>query len=283
MAAKFFGQFLLEKGLLSSEQLLAALEIQRRSNPVLGELAQSMGLLSAADLQRISDQQRTEDARFGDIALKLGLLDAAQLDALLAAQNARRKLFGEILVEQGMLDAGTVAAELALHQADREQAVQAFELGLADHPLGRAAAAAIDTTCKLFLRVLKMRCQLSCLIAADEPLPVLPVTARIAVSGDRTFSIALACDNDAMFGIARGFLGSAADDCDEELARDALGELLNIVMGYVVKDTLPVDAQYRASPPDFSHSAEDARRRAPQALAILLTTSLGPMVLVLGS
>lgn len=282
MAAKFFGQFLLEKGLLSSEQLLSALDFQRRSNPVLGELAESMGLLSSADVQRISDQQRTEDARFGDIALKLGLLDAAQLDALLAEQNARRKLFGEILVEQGMLDADTVGTQLALHQADREQAVQAFELGLAEHPLGRAAAAAIDTTCKLFLRVLKMRCQLSSLISADDALPALPVTARIAISGDRTFSIALACDHDAMFGIARGFLGSAADDCDEELARDALGELLNIVMGYVVKDVLPVDAQYRASPPDFDTGAEDARRNDPQSLSILLTTSLGPMVLVLG-
>jgi CheY-specific phosphatase CheX len=281
MAAKFFGQFLLEKGLLSSDQLLTALDVQRRSNPVLGELAESMGLLSAADLQRISDQQRTEDKRFGDIALALGLLDAAQLEALLAEQNARRKLFGEILVEQGMLTREVVEAELALHQADREQAVQALELGIAEHPLGRAAAAAIDTTCKLFLRVLKMRCQLSSLIADGEPLPAFPVTARIAVSGDRTFSIALACDHDAMFGIARGFLGSAADDCDEELARDALGELLNIVMGYVVKEVLPVDAQYRASPPDFDTSAEAARASDPQALSILLTTSLGPMVLVL--
>ena len=39
MAAKFLGQFLLERGTLTPAQLLAALDAQRASNPLLGELA----------------------------------------------------------------------------------------------------------------------------------------------------------------------------------------------------------------------------------------------------
>ena len=34
MAAKFFGQFLLEQGLINRQQLLAALEAQHASNPL---------------------------------------------------------------------------------------------------------------------------------------------------------------------------------------------------------------------------------------------------------
>ena len=39
MAAKLLGQFLLERGVISAAQLLAAIEAQRATNPLLGELA----------------------------------------------------------------------------------------------------------------------------------------------------------------------------------------------------------------------------------------------------
>ena len=49
MAAKFFGQFLLERGVIDAQQLLRALELQRASNPMLGEIAQAHGLLDALE------------------------------------------------------------------------------------------------------------------------------------------------------------------------------------------------------------------------------------------
>jgi CheY-specific phosphatase CheX len=282
MAAKFFGQFLLEKGLLGSDQLLQALDIQRRCNPMLGEIAASMGLLSAEQAKQINDLQRREDRRFGDIAQSLGLLSAAQVDELLAVQKSRRKLFGEILVEQGMLDAERLQAELTLHQADRAQAMQALELGLADHPLGTVVGVAIDTATKLFARVLKAPCQFSSLLESGSPLGDHGVTARVAISGDRQFSLALACETITMHAIARGFLGSPMADDDADLARDALGEFLNIVMGYVVKDVLPTDAEYRATPPDFVIPAATLAERDAQSVAVALTSPLGPVLLVVG-
>ena len=84
MAAKFLGQFLLERGTITSPQLLAALDAQRASNPLLGELAVHHGMLSEAQARRINERQRAEDRRFGDIAQDMGLLDGAQLDVLLA-------------------------------------------------------------------------------------------------------------------------------------------------------------------------------------------------------
>jgi CheY-specific phosphatase CheX len=282
MAAKFFGQFLLEKGLLRSEQLLQALEIQRRCNPMLGEIAASMGLISTGQAQRINELQRREDRRFGDIAQSLGLLDSAQVDQLLTVQKSRRKLFGEILVEQGMIDAERLQAELALHQADRAQAMQTLELGLSDHPLGSVVGAAIETATKLFGRVLKAPCQFSSLLESGSPLGDHGITARVAISGDRQFSLALACEPDTVQAIARGFLGNAMADQDPELARDALGEFLNIVMGYVVKDVLPTDAEYRATPPDFGTPAATLAARDAQSVAVALTSPLGPVLLVVG-
>ena len=87
MAAKFLGQFLLERGTLTPAQLLAALDAQRASNPLLGELAIHHGMLDALQARRINERQRAEDRRFGDIALEMGWLSEGQLDVLLAAQK----------------------------------------------------------------------------------------------------------------------------------------------------------------------------------------------------
>ena len=45
MAAKFLGQFLLERGLIDRQQLLGSLMAQRKSNPALVELAHAVGML----------------------------------------------------------------------------------------------------------------------------------------------------------------------------------------------------------------------------------------------
>ncbi|MGH8076912.1 MAG: chemotaxis protein CheX [Lysobacter sp.] len=282
MAAKFLGQVLLEQGLINKDQLLAALEIQRASNPMLGELAQAHGMLDAAQAQMINTRQRSEDKRFGDIAQSLGLLSAAQVDELLAQQKSQRKLFGEILVEQNMLSREQVEQALQAQQAERDDAVQALELGVAGHPMGDVIGVAISTSSKLFTRTLKSRCQFSSLVQSPADLASCTVTGYVRVDADRPLLIGLACDQATMTNIASAFIGIAASKCDDELARDALGELINVLMGYVVKDTLPDDARYRASPPKFGVGINALMASSQQSLAVSMASELGPFVLMVG-
>ncbi len=280
MAAKFFGQFLLEKGLITSAHLLQALELQRTSNPLLGELAVALGMLDAADAGRINDRQRREDKRFGDLALDMGLLDASQLERLLAEQAARRRLFGEILLELGALDAAVLERELALHRNERDDAAHALELGLAGHPRARLVGSAIDTACKLFLRVLKTPCQFSAMLDTADAGRRFDAGVEVAISGDAGFRIALLCQRAAMFSIADGFFAGRVTEIDPELAQDAFGEFLNIVMGYVVQDNLPHDARYRPSPPRALGGAA-ALSLSGEPVAVELTTPIGEVALVL--
>jgi hypothetical protein len=282
MAAKFFGQFLLEKGVLDKDQLLRALEIQRTSNPMLGEIAEQLGLLGAADARRINEKQKREDKRFGDIATELGLLTTSQVDALLAEQKNRRKLFGEILVEEGMLTREALAAELALHAADRDEAVLALELGLTGHALADVAGSAIATVSRIFQRVLKVQCQFSALAGSASDLAGFDRAGRIAISGDRPFVLAIACSDEVMNSVAIRFLNLPEHRCDSELAHDALGEVLNIVMGYVVKAALPEGGRYRASPPDFGVGATELMQDGTRSVGLLMTSQLGTFALILG-
>jgi len=280
MAAKFFGQFLLEQGLIHPEQLLAALDIQRRSNPILGELAQARGLLDATQAETINEHQRREDKRFGDIAQALGLLTAAQVDELLAQQKAHRKLFGEILIEQGMLTRDQVEQALQAQLAERDDAVQAFDVGVAAHPMGDVLVAAIGTCNKLFPRILKTRCQFSSLVQSPADLAHCAIAGHVRVEAEPPLLIGVACDAATMGNIASAFLLIPVAECDEALAQDALGELINVLMGYVVKDTLPEDARYRALPPDFGMGIDSLLARGSDPLAVSMISELGPFVLL---
>ncbi len=279
MAVKFLGQFLLERGQITPQQLLAATEAQRASNPLLGELAVRQGLLSEAQARRINERQRAEDRRFGDIAMELGLLDAPEVDALLVAQKACRKLFGQVLLEQGALDAETLEAALADHRAEQDAGNDTLATALAGHALGALAQEAAELCVRLFPRMLGAQCQAAG-VAVNAPTAAWPYTAHVRISGERSLLVGLSCDRDTLQALACAFLRVPSERCDAELAVDALGEIVNVLMGYVVRNTLPDDADYRATPPDFSRTA--GAMLDDGALAVHMNSQLGPFLLLVG-
>ena len=282
MAAKFLGQFLLERGVVTAPQLLAAIEAQRASNPLLGELAVARGMLDEAQARRINQRQRVEDRRFGDIALEMRVLDQAQLDTLLEAQKAGRKMIGQVLVEQGVIDAARLEEELALHRADQEQARNALDRVVAGHPLGALATSAIGLCARLFPRMLGSQCQAATVLAPQQ-LNMWPCTVHVRVEGGHPFDIGLACDLDTAHALACALLGLEPDRCDDELALDALGEMVNVLMGYAVRDVLPdEDTSYRALPPDSSVPAAVLAADRERSIAVLMGSQLGDFVLLLG-
>jgi hypothetical protein len=280
MAAKFLGQFLLERGVITASQLLAAIEAQRASNPMLGELAVGQGLLDQAQARRIQQRQRVEDRRFGDIALEMGLLDQAQLAALLEAQKAGRKMLGQVLLEQGAIDAAQLESELAVHRADLEQARHALDSELAHHPVGSLANSAIGVCARLFPRMLGSQCLPAEALSAND-LDGWPCVAHVRVEGDHPLGIGLASDLSTARALACALLGIGPERCDDALAVDALGEMVNVLMGYVVREALPDDdAAYRALPPDTSATASALVADRERSLAIGMGSQLGAFVLL---
>lgn len=280
MAAKFLGQFLLERGVITAPQLLAAIEAQRASNPLLGELAVRKGWLDESQARRIQQRQRVEDRRFGDIALEMGALDQDRLDALLEAQKAGRKLLGQVLLEQGAIDAARLQSEIALHRADQEQARHALESTIASHALRDLANSAIDLCGRLFPRMLASQCLPAEVLSPDD-LDLWPHVAHVRVEGRHAFGIGLASDMPAARALACALLGITPEECDDALALDALGEMVNVLMGYLVRDVMTDDdAVYRALPPDATVPAAVLAADRTRSLAIGMGSQLGGFVLL---
>jgi CheY-specific phosphatase CheX len=112
-------------------------------------------------------------------------------------------------------------------------------------------------------------------------LPACDTTAYIRIHADVPLTLGVACDRATTTAIACGFLGIEASECDDALAQDAVGELVNVLVGYVVKDAMPDDAGYRVTPPGFDMPADDFIRQPGQALAIAMVSQLGPFLLIL--
>jgi len=104
MYAQFFGNFLLSHELITTEQLLEAMERKNANRPRLGTLAMHAGYLSAGEVEHIHIMQTHKDMKFGELAIELGLLSQEQVDELIALQVPDYLAFGQALIDMGVID-----------------------------------------------------------------------------------------------------------------------------------------------------------------------------------
>src|SRR3954467_12723170 len=109
-----FGLYLKNKGIISAEQLVAALEAQIVKLPRIGQLALEEGIISPRDIfDVLQAQRRSPDMRFGDLAIEMGLLSRSELMRLLMIQADRKRPLADVLVREGILSELRVAEEMA--------------------------------------------------------------------------------------------------------------------------------------------------------------------------
>ena len=109
-----FGLYLKNKGIISAEQFVAALETQLATLPRIGQLALEEAIISPRDIFNVLHaQRRSPDVRFGELAIEMGLMTRNELMRLLMIQADRKRPFAEIVVAEGMLSEQLVAQELA--------------------------------------------------------------------------------------------------------------------------------------------------------------------------
>lgn len=235
MAHCFFGQFLLQQGLVSEDELTRCALLQGRSNLLLGELAIQLGLLTIQQTAAINQRQALEDKRFGDIAVEIGLLSTDQIELLLQQQKQEHKFLGEILVAEGVISVEQLQQQLDLHRLEREATLSDFHSFISEHPLEGAIAASISLVQKLFLRSLKSQCHFGCQQEVDELEPSLNC-ASITLHSIPPLSVAISCSDEVLRRLSANFMGLAEADCSRDLYLDAQGEIVNILAGYMLGD-----------------------------------------------
>ncbi len=103
MFTQLFGHYLLNKGVVTPEQLQAALEAMANTRVRMGSLAIDAGMMTADQVDAVHAEQRHVDKRFGNIAVEMGFITSDQVCELLAKQQTANIVLGQALIDGGSL------------------------------------------------------------------------------------------------------------------------------------------------------------------------------------
>lgn len=118
MFTQFFGNYLLNRGLVTANQLSDALAVQKQTRLKLGVLAINAGYMTPEQVEKVHAEQQRADKRMGDIACEMGFLTPAQVDELLSAQGAAHLQLGQALVDSGAMTNASFADALNSYKAE---------------------------------------------------------------------------------------------------------------------------------------------------------------------
>ena len=113
MHTKSFGEFLINEGVITPEQLEKALHIQNKEG-LLQQFAIELGSLRQEDIPSITAYMHSHpEVRFGEAAVSLGLLNASQLRYLLDMRTRRKVRIGDILLREKLLSKEALLSALS--------------------------------------------------------------------------------------------------------------------------------------------------------------------------
>jgi len=127
MFSQFFGNYLRTRGCITFEQMRDVLALQDSVRVKLGVLAIDAGYMTAAQVEEVHNLQSTMDKRFGEIAIEKGLLDEAKLSILLGQQNKRHLFISQALIDKGIMGFEDFERYLEDYKKDSGLSAREFE------------------------------------------------------------------------------------------------------------------------------------------------------------
>lgn len=233
MSVKFFGQFLIERGALTPEQLIEAVSYQENRNHKFGMYAESKGYLKAEDVERLNEEQKRTDLMIGELAAKLGLLTSIQVEEILTVQRNDHVQIGQILVMKGFMDEENLEAELEAFREDQSH----YEVGKVLVPDGVKNAETISTLVDLTLKMLQRVAKIEGKADEGRVLSMNPEetysAVSITLSGGLNCDYVLMCDEGVARAIASAIIGGDASGEEKEIVVDGVKEFANVVCGNI--------------------------------------------------
>lgn len=248
MSSMFFGQYLLEKGVINRDALLDAIERQRKANRTLVELAVDQGLLNFKTAEALTLIFRVSNRPLEDICINEGGLPADTVNELIAYQKANRLLIGDALIAGGHLTSKQVETSLVsfLKQETREK--QTLEADFDHLPETEIVRVCTELTLRHVSRVADVPVKLSDIAEGTGGLARGHVRFGQAIVGDKRLCITIDLQEGLLARVAAGMLGSTTSVGPGE-ADDAASELVNIIGGNACTHLEVLGFKLRPEPP----------------------------------
>ena len=290
MFSQYFGHYLLNHGLLSSEQLEHALEKQKSIHLKLGVIAVDEGFLTSAQVEEIHEKQKRQDKRFGEIGVELGYLTEEQVEKLLSVQKSSHLLLAQAIIDENYMTIDSFAHALNEYKQLHSLSDEKFEaikngniealvenlLNLADIEK-REYAHYISLFIKNMIRFIDERAYVEVSEFNQEIKADWIVSQEI--KGEESFFTALAFDESVLIKIASIYAEEELLEADE-LAQASASEFLNLHNGIFLVNMSNKGVELGMEPQIIE---ENAALSAPQETSLLLNvyTSEGSFKLLI--
>lgn len=240
MFSQLFGNYLIEKKIISKEEYVSSVQKQLSIRVKLGTIAIAEGLLNEEQVDMINKQQMQFDKRFGDIAIEKGLLTLSQIGDLLDKQGNPYMQFIEALTECTRLTPTVLEKTLSVFQR---------EMGFSDEEMKALKRDDLDSMIPIFafsakphvteLAGLMVR-NINRFITRDfyigkikrlDSLPYCYLAGQKTIGKDYIqLALAETEDEGAFTLLASRFSGEEHKEADED-AFDAVCEFINVNSG----------------------------------------------------
>ncbi len=132
MFSAFFGHYLLNEKVVTTNQLEQALERQDQVRLKLGTLAINAKLMTVDQVEEVHTMQLTCDQRFGELAMAAGYLTDNQLEELLSTQKSEHLLLAQSLVDLDILTFTEYETHLDNYKKQHELSDEKMEQFMSD-------------------------------------------------------------------------------------------------------------------------------------------------------
>lgn len=246
MFSQYFGHYLLNKGLINTEQLKEALALQAETHVKLGVLSVNAGYMTPIQVEEVHEKQKQIDKRFGEIAIGLGFLTEEQLDQLLTGQKQNHLILGQALVDLGILNIDQFSTALNNYKKENslsDEQFDAIKAGDIDTlvetivDLDESSSRDVFTNylslfAKNLIRFIDDQVRLEAKAVNGPYETDLLVTQLIkrTEDGGQTLSTGIGCDEETFLKFASIYAEETIDEIDE-LAKASVSEFLNLHNG----------------------------------------------------
>ncbi|SFI10643.1 hypothetical protein SAMN05192551_106169 [Tindallia magadiensis] len=290
----YLGNYLLRKGLLTSETLREMMDMEKEIRLRLGVLAMHQGMMTSAQVTEVNETQKKVDARFGEIAVDKGFLTEEQLETLLNEQVKGGAKLSQALIDKGIFTSTEMEKILedyrqennlsdeeleALGKGDAEQLLKPY-IKLQCDLAGVKCHEALQAYGSLFMRnLVRFIDHKTILDIENHRTPSDDFRGfRQRIEGSLSLVTYIVMENETYYDFAEKH-GKLPIENDEELASASVSEFLNLHNGLFSVWASEAELPIRLHPPGKTSQLPDPEKDS--FIAVQFQTSVGNVMMMI--
>lgn len=285
MFSQYFAQYLLNRGMLTPQQVREALEDEQKHRVKIGVIAMKRGFMTASQVEQVRQRQSRYDCRFGEAAVEAGFLTQAQCEELLQTQENTTLNFSQAVIDKGFMTWSELENALAVYKCADNSA--AYGKAIAQAEFDKIDFSQMEETKLFYMEYIELF--LRSLVRFMDTMGILVPEAPVGggdrwliaqrMTGDQMLAAGIWVEEPVLLEMARRYSGENLTEVNA-FVLDCLQEFLNVVNGMFV---VSLSDRHFEMDLEMQKSGKNAVPGGSKQMIVTVNLSFGPLQLVLAT